>query len=531
MADSRKEKQQPVNSRDSTRLVETQQGPIVGRLDAHADVYQFLGIPYALPPFGELRWLPPQPVPPWTEPHRAYNYGMPAAQNPSALFQILGPNGEKPESEDCLFLNIFAPRHPISEKLPVMFWIHGGAFYLGSGSQSLYCGNNLAASGRAIVVTINYRLGALGFLRLREISDIAASGNEGLLDQLAALTWVKEHIHAFGGDPDNITLFGESAGAMSIATLFATQQNLQSGGASRLFHKAIVQSGNPAVLHSPQRASHMAEAFCEHLEKAAGPLKLADASTRALLQAQEAVLSDPRMELSWGHLPFKPVLDGELIHQAPVDALRTGAGADVAIMVGSNLDEWNLFSAARPETYSLDDAQIRAHLEHVVPDAMLNSLLDHYRTRAESLAGDPWPLWSRAWNLLLTDMVFTLPGLRILRAHQGTRYHYHFAQPLAAQPLLGACHAAELGYVFGTHGEESLSHLYGGEVEPHQLSLTMRAAWLNFAETGNPGGDWPHFDSGISRRFGEHPEGREINLTELEQLWQGFGDERLHGYL
>lgn len=519
------------NDSVTTRIVETPQGPIIGRTDAEAGVDQFLGIPYALPPVGHLRWAPPQPVPPWSAPYHAYRHGMPAAQNPTPLFQIEGPNGEKPESEDCLYLNIYTPQNPHSERLPVMFWIHGGAFYLGSGSQSLYSGNNLAGSGRAIVVTINYRLGALGFLRLCDISDLAASGNEGLLDQVAALNWVHKNIHAFGGDPNNITLFGESAGAMSIANLFAADKMLQADSGYRLFHKAIVQSGNPAVLHTPQRANHMATAFCEHLEKITGSQALTSASTRALLQAQEAVLTDPRVGLAWGHLPFKPVLDGTLITKAPVDALREGAGAEVSIMVGSNLDEWNLFSAARPETFTLDDSLIRAHLQHLIPDNLLNSLLNHYRGQAQSLPASPWPIWSRTWNLLLTDMVFTMPGLRLLKAHQGKRYHYHFAQPLAAQPLLGACHAAELGYVFGTHGDESLCHLYGGEQEPHHLSHTMRTAWLNFAEYGEPGEDWPHFDTGISRRFGEHPDGREVDLTELEQLWQGFGDDRLHGYL
>lgn len=514
-----------------TAVVDTRQGPIIGRIDPDTEVRQFLGIPYALPPVGALRWAPPQPVPIWSEPYRAHRFGMPAPQNPSLMFQVQGPNGEQPESEDCLYLNIFAPEKPVSEKLPVMLWIHGGAFYLGSGCQSLYSGNSLAASGRAIVVTINYRLGALGFLRLCDHTNIAATGNEGLLDQIAALSWVHQNIEAFGGDPENITLFGESAGAMSIATLLAAEEQLEARFGHRLFHKAIVQSGNPGALHSPQRASHMAAAFCEHLEQVTAGKRLENATTQELLRAQQAVLEDPRMEQSWGHLPFKPVLDGSLVSRSPVDALRAGAGAEVSMMVGSNLDEWNLFSAARPDTYTLDDAQIRAHLQHLIPDSLLSGLLDHYRLRAESLPESPWPLWSRTWNMLLTDMVFTMPGLRLLKAHQGKRYHYHFAQPLAAQPLLGACHAAELGYVFGTHDDASLSHLYGGEPEPHHLSNVMRSAWLNFAEQGDPGEDWPRFDAGASRRFGDHPDGRHVDLAEIEQLWREFGDDRLHGYL
>lgn len=517
--------------RDSDPLVDTPQGPIIGHTDKSAGVHQFLGIPYALPPVGERRWSPPQPIPAWTTPFHAQRYGMPAAQNPSPLFQVQGPNGELPESEDCLSLNIFTPIRPMQEHLPVMLWIHGGAFYLGSGSQSLYCGNRLAGSGRAIVVTINYRLGALGFLRLCDISDIPASGNEGLQDQIAALTWVHNNIAAFGGDPENITLFGESAGAMSIAALFSTDVRPTTNPNRRLFHKAIVQSGNPGVLHTPARASEMAEAFLKHLNNISEGRALAAATTKELLQAQEAVLADPGMHKQWGHLPFKPVLDGKLLKRAPMHALREGAAADVAMMVGSNLDEWNLFSAARPESYTLDDSQIRAHLQHLIPDELLRALLEHYRLRAESQQDNPWPVWSRAWNLLLTDMVFTLPGVRLLEAHQGKRYHYHFAQPLAAQPLLGACHAAELGYVFGTHGDESLHHLYGGETEPQQLSDAMRNAWLNFAAHGNPGDDWPTFDTGNSRRFGDHPDGRHIDLQEVTSLWRELDDDDLQGYL
>ncbi|MFV8782085.1 carboxylesterase/lipase family protein [Microbulbifer sp. SA54] len=516
---------------NSDPIVAAPQGSIIGRTDNAAGVNQFLGIPYALPPVGERRWTPPQPIPPWSSPFHAHRYGMPAAQNPSPLFNIQGPNGEPPHTEDCLFLNIFTPVNPAHEKLPVMLWIHGGAFYLGSGSQSLYCGNRLAGSGRAIVVTINYRLGALGFLRLCDISDIPASGNEGLLDQIAALTWIHTNIASFGGDPDNITLFGESAGAMSIAALFSAEEKLSAEFGRQLFHKAIVQSGNPAVFHTPARASDMAEAFLGHLHKISGGRPPASATTRELLCAQEAVLSEPGMDKRWGHLPFKPVIDGLLINRKPVHALRDGAAAKVPMMVGSNLDEWNLFSAARPESYTLDDQQIRAHLQHLIPDQLLTTLLEHYRVRAESLRDNPWPLWSRAWNLLLTDMVFTLPGVRLLQAHQGRRYHYHFAQPLAAQPLLGACHAAELGYVFGTHGDESLLHLYGGETEPQHLSDAMRHAWLNFAAHGDPGSDWPTFDAGGSRRFGNHPDGRYLDPQEVMSVWGALDDDMLHGYL
>lgn len=506
-------------------------GALQGKLDAHERVRQFLGIPYARPPLGELRWRSPQPIPPWSGVRDATTFGMPAPQNPSDLFEIQGPNGRAPDSEDCLYLNIYSPVNPQQRPRPVMVWIHGGSFYIGSGCQALYDGKYLAASERAIVVTMNYRLGAFGFLRLKDCSDIPASGNEGLLDQIAALRWIQENISAFGGDPNNVTLFGESAGAMSIASLFSSCDHDGSPLCGRLFHKAIMQSGNPNIFHTTDRAGQLAEKFCEHLYRVRGGKSLKQApTTRELLQTQRALLSAPETGESWGHLPFKPVLDGELIRQFPVDALRHGAGTDVAIMVGSNSDEWNLFSAARPETYTIDDQKIRSHLQRALPGYLINNLLEHYRPRAEAMRENPWPIYSRIWNLILTDMIFTVPGLRLLAAHQGKRYHYHFSQPLSAHPLLGACHASELGYVFGTHSDSAQRHLYEGEAEPHLLSKSMRNAWLNFAETGTPGENWPDFEQGHTRRFGTR-EASDIDPETLQHLWEGMEDSKLHGFL
>ncbi|WP_299599295.1 carboxylesterase family protein [uncultured Microbulbifer sp.] len=516
---------------EHSRIVDAPCGPLKGKMDEAGSVVQFLGVPYALPPVGELRWHPPQPHPTWKQVRQATRYGMPAPQNPSPLFDVSGPDGEAPDSEDCLYLNIYAPVTPTRDQLPVMVWIHGGSFYLGSGCQALYNGRYLAETGRAIVVTLNYRLGALGFLRLCDHIDVPASGNEGLKDQIAALRWVRENIAAFGGDPDNITLFGESAGAMSIASLFSAHTESGQPLCGQEFHKAIVQSGNPGILHSKRKAAGLAEKFCELLADVRNgkPIRQRP-TTREILRAQEALLNDSNVDANWGHLPFKPVLDGTLLQQTPVEALRSGAGANVAIMVGSNRDEWNLFSAARPETLTLDDQQIRGHLQNILPRPLITALLDHYRHRAESQPDNPWPLWSRTWNLMLTDMVFTVPGLRLLQAHRGQRFHYHFSQPLSAQPLLGACHAAELGYVFGTHSHSSLQHLYGGEAEPQTLSNTMRNAWLSFAESGNPGEDWPGFEQGHSRQFGD-TQNHSLDLDALHQLWNDMEDTRMNGFL
>ena len=506
-----------------TPVVDCPSGPVQGLIDGETGTHSYLGIPYAQPPVDDLRWQPPQPMATRKSLLQATRFGMPAAQNPSLLMEVKGPNGEEPESEDCLYLNIFTP--PQCEKtLPVMLWLHGGSFYMGAGSQDIYHGRHLAASGRAIVVTLNYRLGALGFLRLADITDIPATGNEGMLDQIAALHWVRSNISAFGGDPERITLFGESAGAMSISALLAVPD------CDGLFQRAIIQSGHPGALHSIERANDAAGAFIAHLFRESGKSPR-EASTRDLLRAQAALLSDERLEKNWGQLPFKPVLDGKMLREKPAQALREGRGREVELMLGSNLEEWNLFSAANPDTFSLDSKKIRERLGWLLPSEVLDPLLRHYYSVASSLTGTPWPEWSRTWNLLLTDMVFTLPGLRLLDAHGGKQFHYHFAQPLSAQPLLGACHAVELGYVFGTHGEATLQHLYGDDPAAHELSNNVRTAWLNFAEHGHPGPDWPVFSDGHSQRLGHHPCGPELDAASISTVWQDVPDHLIDGYL
>ena len=226
-------------SQNDKTLIETKSGKIKG---SYQDgLYIFKGIPYAAPPVGEFRWLPPQPVKPWKGVRQAQTFGPIAPQN-GALSLAPEYQVEEPQSEDCLYLNVWSPGADGSRR-PVLVWIHGGAFNRGSGSSPMYPGTTLARRGNVVVVTLNYRLGALGFLHLKKLTGgrIPATGNEGLLDQIAALQWVRDNIAHFGGDPDNVTVFGESAGGMSIGCLLAMPQ------ARGLFHKAILQSGSSTV--------------------------------------------------------------------------------------------------------------------------------------------------------------------------------------------------------------------------------------------------------------------------------------------
>src|SRR5690348_10697779 len=301
-------------------LVETRRGRVRGQAEAGLAVFR--GLPYARPPVGPLRFAPPEPPPAWTGTRDATRFAPSASQNGALIGPVMSL-GIGRTAEDCLYLNVWTPAAD-RRRRPVMVWIHGGAFVLGSGSQMLYDGATLARRGDVVVVTINYRLGAFGFLRLCERfgQRLPATGNEGLLDQIAALEWVRDEIAAFGGDPGNVTLFGESAGAMSVATLLGTPR------ARGLFRRAILQSGAANFVRSAERADAVTASLLERLgiSRTDAP-RLRDVPAAALLEAQQQVLlgggSDGRMAL-----PFAPVVDGDLLAEHPLDAIRAGLSRD-----------------------------------------------------------------------------------------------------------------------------------------------------------------------------------------------------------
>ncbi|MCJ7743252.1 MAG: carboxylesterase family protein, partial [Dehalococcoidales bacterium] len=238
-------------------MVTTTSGKIEG---TYKDgLYIFRGVPYAAPPVGRRRWLPPEPAEPWSGVRPAKRFATIAPQNPMEI-QIIAPPEPEPQDEDCLYLNIWTPGLDDARR-PVMVWIHGGGFTSGSGSSLAYNGRILSTRGNTVIVTINYRLGALGFLNLSEVTGgkIPATGNEGLLDQAFALEWVRDNIAAFGGDPDNVTIFGESAGGMSVGALLGMPK------ARGLFHKAIPQSGAAHSVNSMERAVRITKALLDIL--------------------------------------------------------------------------------------------------------------------------------------------------------------------------------------------------------------------------------------------------------------------------
>ncbi|HLI15537.1 MAG TPA: carboxylesterase family protein [Acidimicrobiales bacterium] len=463
------------------------------------DAVEFRGIRFARPPVGPLRFRPPQRPAELEGAVHATEYGPVAPQAGSGLGTYV-PGDPLEQDEDCLFLNVVAPAGP-ARRLPVLVFVHGGAFLAGSGSSALYRGAALAALG-AVVVTINYRLGALGFLAHPALAtDGGCVANWGLYDQLAALAWVRDHIGAFGGDPARVTLFGESAGAMAVADLLAVP------AARPLFRRAILQSG--ASLAAPlEAASAVAERFAAELglrevsRDALAAVPLAD-----LLAAQQRIVA----ETDGGEgMPFQPVVDGVLLGRHPAEAIADGAAAGVDLVVGSNRDEYKLFSFAAAGRGELDDAGVTRLIERYLAASGVEGAplaaaeaVAHYR--GARLARGQAAAARDVLDAVAGDWIFRLPQLRLAEAQSrhGRVFAYHFdwESPFAGG-VLGACHGLELPFVFGTLDHPVISYFAGTDDDARRLSAEMRACWVAFAGSGDPSnaavGRWPRY--GTERR-------------------------------
>ena len=421
------------------------------------------------------------------------------------------PSADAVQSEDCLTLNIWTPEvpdDPTSVKgRPVMVWIHGGGFTSGSGSVFLYRGTQLARRGDVVVVTINYRLGALGFLGHPGLGDPDSFiGNWGLHDQVAALRWVRDHIAQFGGDPDCVTIFGESAGGFSVAALLAVP------AAAGLFRRAVVQSGGPHV-HTSAEAAVTADRLAATLglpgctRDALGPIPPAE------LVAAADELAKRAPEPGALAVSFLPVVDGAFLPQHPLTAVEQGAAAGVDLLIGTNRDELTLFSLGRPELMALDEARARNWVTNAVPDVPVTELMSGYQeartVRAESV--DPHALTVA----IGTDAVFRWPSLQLAAAQQaqGARtfvYLFEWESP-AFGGILGSSHALELPFVFGVVHVPGIQLFTGGGSEVETLSTQMQQAWLAFARSGDPThaaleGGWPAWDprKRTTMVFGHH---------------------------
>ena len=475
-------------SRSVETIVETNAGKVEGYRKDGSCVFK--GIPYAAPPVGERRWLPPEPVEPWSGVRLAQSNATAAPQNPDDT-PITEPPEPEPQNEDCLYLNIWTPATDDGRR-PVLFWIYGGAFSTGSGSSPIYNGRTLSRRGNVVVVTINYRLGLLGFLNLNEVTrgKIPATGNEGLLDQIAALKWVRDNIAAFGGDPDNVTIFGESAGGISVGCLLAAPQ------ARSLFHKAIPQSGAASTAQPLDVAVQVAQEFLDIVGLNASDVNaLRSLTVEKLLTAQEELSARMgRSDLKTG-MPLQPVIDGSTLPSLPLDAVRGGSASQIPVLVGSTLDEWTLFATIDHNLPRLDQAHLVERLHRRIPAEYVEGLIESY-SRARDKRGAP----TTPPDLFLAiqgDRVFRMPAIRLAEAqqrHNVPAYSYLFTwrSPILGGTL-GACHALELGFLFGTY-EENFS---GKGPAADALARNIQDAWLAFARNGDPSceslGKWPSY--------------------------------------
>jgi para-nitrobenzyl esterase len=462
-------------------IVQTRDGQVRG--SESGGVARFLGIPFAR----AGRLAPPQPPEPWPGVRDALEVGPIAPQDGGAQFQ----RADHPQSEDCLSLNVWAPV-PLDPgaRRPVMVWIHGGAFRQGSGASPLYEASTLAARGDVVVVTINYRLGALGFAAHPSLAtDGGACANWGLLDQVEALRWVRDNATALGGDPDNVTVFGESAGAASVGCLVASPLRSDAGGA--LFHKAIMQSG--AALGVPMdTAADLAERLAAEVGADDVPA-LRDAPLEALMAAQ-ATLLDPRMVRL-----FAPTIDGHVLDVNGTRALRDGAGTGIPMIIGTNVDEWKLWAPTDPRSRDLDEAGLVRRVARSLGDDGALAVVDGVRA-ARAARGervDPNDLWFA----IESERFFrhpSLQGAEAQAAHERDTFVYLFEWGSPAMGgWLGACHGLEIAFVFGNQGRAELAAFTGSGPGADALSESMMHAWLAFARSGDPStGDlpWPRYD-------------------------------------
>jgi len=457
-------------------IVETRYGRVEGSEQDGLQVFR--GIPFAAPPVGPLRFAAPRPPEPWAGVRDCTAYGGSAPQPPIML--PLPGMDVGPQDEDCLYLNVWTPA-PDGARRPVMVWVHGGAFVIGSGSQTIYDGSTLARRGDVVVVTLNYRLGALGFLHLAELCpEVGAVSNCGLRDQVAALGWVRDHIEAFGGDPEAVTIFGESAGGMSVGTLLGTPS------ATGLFARAIPQSGAAHNHHGPDTATRVAE----HLLQTLGTAP-ADAA-RVLREIPADKLRDAQAQVSLslgtriGLLPFQPVVDGELLPEPPLEAVRSGLSAGVALLVGTNRDEWKLFGFLDPAIQGLDDAGLCERVARFTEDP--GALVEAYRKAGEAAGNATEP--KDLYFAIETDRVFRIPANRLAEAQHphGTPvffYRYDWEAGFGGG-MLGACHAVELPFVFGATGVEGADFFSATGPAAERMAEVTMDTWLAFARKGDP---------------------------------------------
>ncbi|AKE89484.1 MULTISPECIES: carboxylesterase/lipase family protein [Rhodococcus] len=476
-----------------TLIVGCKYGDVRGYRDG--SVYAWKGVPYAAPASGDLRFRAPEPPEPWTDVLDARRFGPIAPQgrnNPIPIDPGLSIG------EDCLSLNIWAPE-PDGEPRPVMVWIHGGAYVLGYSGQRIYDGRLLAERGDVVVVTVNYRLGALGFLDFSSFSTAGTTfeSNVGLRDQIAALEWVRDCISAFGGDPDRVTVFGESSGGGSLTTLMTVPR------AEGLFHRAIAQSPPATSAYGSERAARVAERFLEILDLTPARVwALRDMPHETLTDAGDVLVGEIPTKFP-GTLAMAPVVDRDLVPKYPVAAFQKGLAHRIPLIIGSNKDEPSIFRFMKSPLMPVSDASVQAMLDALAAD---HPELPPDRI-AEIISAYPDVSKTSGAMALSRDAGFRMPVVWIADAHSAHSptwvYRFDHATPMLKAARIGAGHATELPYVFGNFGtlDRDPTFWLGGRKAATVVSGRIQRRWLAFAHHGVPAAldgsrHWAPYDTG-----------------------------------
>jgi para-nitrobenzyl esterase len=483
----------------------------------------FRGVPYARPPVGALRLRPPQPAASWRGERDATRPGPAPPQRPDPLATALGLQGRGVCAEDCLYLDVWTPG-PDARRRPVLVWLPGGAFVNGDAAAPLYDGWRLAARGDAVVVSVSYRVGALGFLA---VGPGESGANFGLQDQLAALRWVRDEIERFGGDPGNVTVFGESAGAGGLLALLAMP--LSCG----LLRRAIVQSAAPEGVIDAAEAARRAELLLAKLGLAAGDAEgLGAAPVEKILDAQQELAGEEVWDTG---MLFAPVVDGELLRQRPLRALCEGAARDVELLIGSTRDEMRLYVGAPFEPR--EDGLLRALVAAQLPGEVgtrgerAAALVELYRN-ARRARGEPTSAADLLWAIL-TDLYLRVPATRLAAGHalhqpETRMYLFTWESPGREGPF-GSCHALDLPFTFGNLDAPGMAGFAGTGAGAERLAANVMEAWLLFARRGDPGhagiGAWPAYEAQrritmeLGPRCGAREAPREAERAAWEEVW------------
>ncbi|MCX5041896.1 carboxylesterase/lipase family protein [Aldersonia sp. NBC_00410] len=502
----------------SRLVVQTSEGSVRGR--AEGAVRRWRSIPFAAPPVGKRRWRAPAPVTPWNGVRDATEFANASCQ--PRWGAGLSPGTLQPVSEDCLTLNVVAPAEPSDTPRPVLVFIHGGGYIVGTSALSLYSGVHLVERGDVVFVSMNYRLGPLGYLDLSSLAtpERPIDSNLGLRDQVAALEWVQRNIAAFGGDPDNVTIFGESAGGNAVTSLMVTPS------AHGLFHRAIAQSAPAHWAHDPEESERWARTYVDLLggtpDSAARAIDTATPKElgKAMLALYRTVAKDVP-----GHFPLEPTIDGDFFPEWPAAAFRNGTANRVPLIIGANRRESSLF-AWMPDALPTKPNRIEAMFEATDP-----------KVRDRVIAAYPGYPGKAAARAIGSDVTFWHPSVEIAEAHSEYAptfmYRYDFAPRLLGGIGLGATHAMEMIPVFGM-GETGIGRTttaLGGRRGMRRVTHAMQDNWLAFGRRGRPLASWPGYNTGdrATMIFDAPPWVAFDPHAERRKAWAGYESHHRRG--